>query len=40
MQLIKQRFIKAGGMCDMLTDQNYATVEAALTAGNHANRFP
>ena len=33
MQPLKQRFIKAGGMCDMLTDQNYAAVEAALTEG-------
>ena len=29
----KTEIHQAGGMCDMLTDQNYATVEAALTAG-------
>ena len=29
---LEQRLV-TGGMCDMLTDQNYATVEAALTAG-------
>ena len=30
---LKTDIYQSGGMCDMLTDQNYATVEAALTAG-------
>ena len=29
----KTEIHQAGGMCDMLTDQNYAAVEAALTEG-------
>ena len=29
----KTEIHQAGGMCDMLTDQNYAVVEAALTEG-------
>ncbi len=33
MQPYKTDIHQAGGMCDMLTDQNYATVEAALTEG-------
>lgn len=30
---LKTDIYQSGGMCDMLTDQNYATVEAALTEG-------
>lgn len=30
---LKTDIYQSGGMCDMLNDQNYATVEAALTAG-------
>ena len=30
---LKTDIYQSSGMCDMLTDQNYATVEAALTEG-------